>query len=881
MISCPDLSLETFHPHDEILSLGADDNLKFNGDDLRESIAEIKKVSGAAIKTSRDPQTGQRSFLIHGFLVCVETAKDMILDKLTKPVTITFKIPSWKRSLVVGEKGKTVKALNRKFGVRIKAERKTLKPGWLQYDVVGFETPMYTDTNDQEERFVEELTVSIAGSRLRCERAKARILELLELKDQYRVTLLKTDSVIWKDFFDEQFCDNTISVFTNEYKDLIRITLRGDAEPVANAKRRLDDMIFVQLVKYSVLTVTVTHPVETSELKSIFLVKIHDKYPQYQIVGLRDRVLAARHKLLQYPETGFFFSMNLAEYQKQPALHNLYHFIKLYELRVILKDDYIVHIPRCDDEQLYKDRLISIVKNFSPDDVKAFTDFHPLLLKHFRGRLRYFLSRQLPYSALYRHDVCKKQITLITKYTLSENQPVHASQEERDRFEEGVNQIREYQNRCILKVLQIPRHQHRLIEGPNGTTLSSIMSMFEDDRFPDEKNVHGFWCEICLDDNKHGLDLKKELSRENLYIGRLLKIELGFNEMERSADSITIFGPESDVVKAENAIMQVLSDRDKISFYQTMIEVPSILILRVVSVRYLFWLCIRKKFGVKLSILDNGKESRKIGCDFTSRTRILIKGIKFNVERAKDRILERSKNFEDRCFAIVEVDSRYNLRICGPNYSNLKQIMDEYGVCIDNGKRGLCELLEKNEVGIVGPLKRVELAAECLKDLYLYVFMSSRVCSVDPGTVPIEYLENMLCDNYLMDSENDISCCGCDFRLIKSTNEQTYADAVELQGDELSLRYAKERIEDIKRNFVTMKFEVSSSVRDRIDKEIKEKLLGLTDVQRSFALNVTRSRGGQTTYEIVSQGHRRDVIKVAEEIERIVAEEEAGSEIAQ
>lgn len=59
MISCPDLSLETFHPHDEILSLGADDNLKFNGDDLRESIAEIKKVSGAAIKTSRDPQIGR------------------------------------------------------------------------------------------------------------------------------------------------------------------------------------------------------------------------------------------------------------------------------------------------------------------------------------------------------------------------------------------------------------------------------------------------------------------------------------------------------------------------------------------------------------------------------------------------------------------------------------------------------------------------------------------------------------------------------------------------------------------------------------------------------------------------------------------------------
>lgn len=229
MISCPDLSLETFHPHEEILSLGADDNLKFNGDDLRELIAEIKKVSGAAIKTSRDPQTGQRSFLIHGFLVCVETAKDMILDKLTKPVTITFKIPSWKRSLVVGEKGKTVKALNKQFGVRIKAERKTLKPGWLQYDVVGFEKPMYTDTNDQEERFVEELTVSIVGSRLRCERAKARILELLELKDQYRVTLLKMDSVIWKDFFDEQFCDNTISVFTNKYKDLIRITLRGDA----------------------------------------------------------------------------------------------------------------------------------------------------------------------------------------------------------------------------------------------------------------------------------------------------------------------------------------------------------------------------------------------------------------------------------------------------------------------------------------------------------------------------------------------------------------------------------------------------------------------------------------------------------------------------
>ncbi|QEL62755.1 hypothetical protein CJJ09_004935 [Candidozyma auris] len=114
------------------------------------------------------------------------------------------------------------------------------------------------------------------------------------------------DSVIWKDFFDEQFCDNTISVFTNKYKDLIRITLRGDAEPVANAKRRLDDMIFVQLVKYSVSTVTVTHPVEASELESIFLVKIHEQYPQYQIVGLRDRVSAARHKLLQYPETGFF-----------------------------------------------------------------------------------------------------------------------------------------------------------------------------------------------------------------------------------------------------------------------------------------------------------------------------------------------------------------------------------------------------------------------------------------------------------------------------------------------------------------------------------------------------------------------------------------------
>lgn len=168
----------------EHLTMAEHELKEMSTDEIEEALSKLRLSSRAVVKMSRSKDGA--NFLVHGSPQDMKRARKLIRKEFKRelPVTtLTFEIPTRRRSAVVGPKGRTVRSIKRKHNVEITIARKRFRDH-SSYRVC--EEIRYHDLIWRP-HFARTVQVNVIGNETDCLKARALISEivLLEVEDSY------------------------------------------------------------------------------------------------------------------------------------------------------------------------------------------------------------------------------------------------------------------------------------------------------------------------------------------------------------------------------------------------------------------------------------------------------------------------------------------------------------------------------------------------------------------------------------------------------------------------------------------------------------------------------------------------------------------------
>ncbi|PVH13442.1 uncharacterized protein CXQ87_001546 [Candidozyma duobushaemuli] len=170
----------------EHLTVAEDELKNMSTDEIEKALSKVRLSSRAVVKMSRSKD--EANFLIHGSPQEMKRARNLIRTQFERkrPVTtITFEIPTRRRSAVVGPKGSTARSIKRKHNVEITIARKRFQPHY-SYSIpeeIRYDDLVWRRMNGIN--FAPTVQVNVTGNETDCLGAKASISEivLLEVED--------------------------------------------------------------------------------------------------------------------------------------------------------------------------------------------------------------------------------------------------------------------------------------------------------------------------------------------------------------------------------------------------------------------------------------------------------------------------------------------------------------------------------------------------------------------------------------------------------------------------------------------------------------------------------------------------------------------------
>ena len=107
----------------EAFSLNIEDQLNVTRSEFIKILNSVRTDTQTNIECTTSLHTRKRTFLITGRPQDVKMGKRLIIKKLTKPVIITFQIPSKLRAKVIGPQGNTLKPILSAYSVKINLDQ--------------------------------------------------------------------------------------------------------------------------------------------------------------------------------------------------------------------------------------------------------------------------------------------------------------------------------------------------------------------------------------------------------------------------------------------------------------------------------------------------------------------------------------------------------------------------------------------------------------------------------------------------------------------------------------------------------------------------------------------------------------------------------------
>jgi len=676
-------------------------------------INELKKTHGVSIESTLSSITKNRSFIVTGKPNDVGKVRKELVRRLTKPVSINFKIPSRTRAAVIGASGRNLKPILESTGTRINIDKSA--------------TPGPSSGNDD---FDEEVQVTIDGDVDGVDEAKQRILAIVNEETKNLSTKITVPEDLVKFFKPININEENLKISGPNKHGVISIS--GARDDVLVKKSEISTQLDTLRIKIKTETKSIPKKVhqfiKPDEIYSKFNVVItlpKGEIDDEELVSfnglpsdIQSAIQYARNTTSQFVVDTLDISRAhggnvdharaLAAYFAHAGLLESlgkesntiistppYHKLVSRNLKNVNID---ISAPK-DSAQSMKDsrkKIVDLVNSLTPSRVRYVTDIVPFFSKRVSSTTESSAKAAnvhvVPLSQLAENKT--NEIILIALD--NEEDEFAPSQEEIDSRLDKVNSaldaLRKAQSELKSTVLDVPSDKQQFIEGPNGTTLKTLINSFE---------------------------------------GGSLVLKLHYNGGQESPDKVYIQGSKTDVTKAEKEINSLLKDAEDLKdiySYQTELKVPTTVLPRLIGKNGANLTTLRDQFGVSIDV-----EKQPTG----EKASLTITGYKFNVKEAEHDILQSSKRWADEVTKTVIVPQKYHGSLIGSGGQYVKRLQDKYNVRIlfTNGS---------DDVVIRGPSRGAVKAEEEVKELVDYLIANGYTKELE---VPTKALSRVIGKN--------------------------------------------------------------------------------------------------------------------------------------
>jgi predicted PilT family ATPase len=808
-------------------------------------ITDLKRKYSLSIDSTLSGKTKDRSFVINGLPDDVSAARKELVRRLTKPVKISFKVPATTRSAIIGASGRNLKPIIDSTGAKIEIERN--------------QTPIADVDAD------ETITVTIEGDVDGAQEAQRLIMAIVHEETKNLTVRINAPENLLP--FIKQFdisCE-TLTVTGPNKNGLIIIS--GLRDEVLNKK--IDITRDFETLAVKIKTEVKTIPkrfhqfINTDDLLAqhevVVEIPTDDADEQVKFIGLPKNVEAAiqtaRNASSQFAIDSLLISKahggnvvharNVAVFLTHSGILKAigrenktnvrgpsYDKLASKELAAVTIE---TTAPTSETTAIQASRkaVIEKVNRFSPSRFLVISDISSFFAKKIASTIE-VASKTNNVHVVPLSDLSGGATDDIILVALDGQDDEFApTQDEIDlrlqATSAALDELRKAQAELKKVILDVPSEKQQFIEGPNGTTLSSLIS------------------------SVGSIDIRLH------------------NDSESEADDkVFIQGSRADVSKIEKEIESLLKDaadqKDLYSFVQET-TVPTSILPRLIGKSGANLKEISDKFAVHIDV-DKDSTGEKTGLKIT--------GYKFNVKEADHHISNAAKRWVDETTKILNVAKNYRAAMIGSNGQNVKKLQIKYNVTIHFQK-------SSDDVIIKGPSRGVTKATEELQDLLDFEIANGYVKELRVPEAAIARIigrSGETVDRIALHT-------GIDIR-VQSEGEgegegESETRNITLTGSRKGLTEAEKQIMAIVKEIedtVTIELEVNPKYfkdilgpKGATKEKILSKALGNSDGISRKLLQIPEA--GSDSNKISSTGPKKVVEKIIDQVKELVAEKES------
>ncbi|KAL6451050.1 hypothetical protein SBY92_001300 [Candida maltosa Xu316] len=845
----------------EAFSLDVEDQLNVARPEFIKILTFVKQETKTNIECTTSQHTKKRTFLITGRPEEVKLAKRLVIKKLTKPVKISFNIPSKLRSRVIGQGGRNLKPIIQANEVRIE---------------IGDQVEDDNINNENEEDddiFSKTIQVTIDGDIEGSKRAKNQILAIVKEETKNLSTKIAVDEKV-KPFAVKELKSivdkyPTLEFAIPDYKsNRNSVVIVGERDLVLEAKPEVKAVLEKLANKISVEEVPIPKtkhqflPIdEVLEAHNVLIQLPKDGESNVKFIGEKKKIGAAQAAAKKTTSQYKVETLDMSKAHKGNLKHVKAVAAVLTKTGVFDEiaqaNDVSIHVPKNkelvaistipieivskgDDEKIKiaKKSIVNAVNKITPDETKVIEDIDEFLLGKVDETIKDVAKEQGV-----QYVVLGNVITLFSLGQSSEDaedfDDVTSSDAAFKKVEDALSKLRELAANLTSATLSIPSAEQSLISGPRNTTLKSLLASVD----------------------AHSVTIKLH---------------------HPSADEIYIHGLKQSVATIKKEIEGVLVDAKEYGDnFTATVAVPSQVLSRLIGKNGANLNQIRDEFGTKIDVPLERDEPK----DKSLKTDITVTGIRRNVEETKHKITALAKKWADETLVRIRVESQYHRRMIGPRAVYINRLQDKYNVKIrfpsDTSANFADAPNNKDEVTIKGPSKGVAKAEEELNELYAFEKENGFKQVVQ---IPIKAIARVIGKSG--ETINDIADgTGVEYTFKRDNEETNGYSEVELTGSKSALKEAVAKIQEIIdeiENFVSRTINVDPIYhRDLIGPggSIMKQIIsqaGGDEVPRTRQYKLlTIPNEGTGSDEVVSQGDKTIVDKIIAAVEKIIEEKKA------
>lgn len=738
-------------------TLDLQSQLSIGKPELSKIILSIKQKHDVSIESTLSKNA--RTFLISGTSSNVSEAKRELFKKITKPIDITFVVPSKVKPFIIGHGGKRITEISDKFDCRINIAKENNEDSYDE------------DLDDST------VNVNIFGDFESANQAKAYILNIVKEETKNATIRITIEDNIIRPFFNiNDVTGIPDTVKTQFFADTGDIVLSGLREDALLAKSKIQDYMNslsnnlteqkVKIPKKFQFLIDADHLKETFKVQVVFPTDINDEFVTFS--GEESKVKEAIAHARESSKAFVVDALDISKAHSNNINHARYltfYFAKYNALSPIEKEHPEVRITLPTSEELlandkevtYKisaksefsaeiktvrKEIVTLVNSITPSDVLIIYDLDYELFSKSIKQILLATEDKYPFVLVGDHFANDDTVVLF------------ASQVDEDDFKPSADEIN-----AQLQTVSAALDPLRAKINKMSTHIFDIDSDIQEKYF--SKSVTTFKLAVEQITNNGG------------------HIQFKLNTPEQG--KLTVRGDEKAVHNAVKIVNDIIANQDPRSTLT--FDVPPNSVARLVGREGNNLHALRNKFDMLIEVGQSAPGNK-------DPVPIILTGLQFNLTCAKSFILAEAKKWADVITKEIVIPQKFHRNIIGPNGVYRTRLQDKYNVFINFSR-------ETDLVSIRGPSRGVKDAYEELSALLDFERDNGHVLVIP---VPSEHVPRVIGKNG--ETINDIRAeFGVEMNFLQKATDDEVKESgkvdLEITGTRTSIKEASEKVKEI------------------------------------------------------------------------------------